>query len=308
MKPQFILNAVDINWGLGLDRSDPEDRAKLVGLLDILMTALEKSFDQGLDRNQVLLWLDTDLGEGALFRALSANIPTMLTFEIYTGGQIEDEIEDLSQVLERYKPAMLLLRVMNAATDMGQIGIPNGARQDKRPISPIDKHISIYDYASKFGIDIGWDVRKPRGEWPDSMVQSENALRTITIFQDAGLDPKIWVMNLPNVKVVADALNARVHIDDRKDVLTCFALEPIFWSAFSDQSEDLETVASTVLSATETISTMPGNAKTIVGAETYAKCLNQYVQSVRSSSEVSDAISSLFMSLSQVSKRELVSV
>ncbi len=308
MKPEFILNAVDVERGLRLDRSDPEDRARIVGLLHILVNALELSFDAGLERDRVLLWLDADVGEGTLFRALSANIPTMLAFEIDTGGQIEDEIEELSRILERYKPNFLLLRVMNAAIDMGQISIPNGARQGTRPTSPIDKHISIYDFASKFGLDIGWDVRKPRGEWLDSMVQSENALRTITIFQDAGLDPKFWIMNLPNVRVVAEALNARVHIDDRTDVMTCFALEPIFWNSFSDQSEELDSLASPVLSATQTIATMPGNVKSIVGAETYAKCLNQYAQSIRSSDEITTAISSLFLSLSAASRGELVSV
>lgn len=308
MNPQFILNAADVEQGLRLDRTDPEDRARIVSIVDVLLDALELSIEQGLAREDVLLWLDTDIGEGSLFRALSAKIPTMLTFDIDTGGYLEATIEYLNEITERYRPDILLLRVMNAATDMGQISASTSASQMARAMSPIDKHISIYDFASSFGVDIGWDIRKPRGEWPDPLVQSENALRTITIFQDAGLDPAIWVMNLPTVKIVAEALSARTHIDDRTDVIACFALESIFWSAFREQNGDLHTVPPAVLNATEIIAAMPGNAKAIVGGETYATCLNQYAQSVQGADEVALAISSRFLTVSKALKIEHVPV
>ena len=308
MKPEFILNATDVERGLRLNRSDPEDRARLVRLVDLLLDALETAFEQGLDRDRVLLWLDTDIGEGSSFRALSMKVSTMLTYEIDTRNYLEAAIEELNEVTERYKPDALLLRVMNAATDMGQISASSSASQIARSLSPIDKHISIYDFASTFGVDIGWDIRKPRGEWPDPLVQSENALRTITIFQDAGLDPSIWLMNLPTVKIVAEALSARTHIDDRKDVIAGFALEPIFWNAFRDQNGDLETVPHSVLSATETIAMMPGNASAVIGGETYATCLNQYAQSVHSAEDVVTAISSRFLTISRSLKAEFVPV
>ena len=241
MKTEFILNATDVERGLRLNRSDPEDRARLVRLVDLLLDGLESSFERGLDREKALLWLDTDIGEGSLFRALSMKVPTMLTFEIDTRNYLEAAIEEINEVTELYKPDVLLLRVMNAAIDMGQISAPSTASQMARSLSPIDRHISIYDFASTFDAAIGWDIRKPRGEWPDPLVQSENALRTITIFQDAGLDPSIWVMNLPTVKIVAEALSARTHIDDRTDVIAGFALESIFWNAFRDQNGDLGT-------------------------------------------------------------------
>ncbi len=308
MKPEFILNAADVERGLRLNRSDPEDRARLVGLVDLLLDALELSFDQGLQRHEVLLWLDADIGEGSLFRALSAKIPTMLTFDIDTRAYLEATIEDLNEVTERYKPDVLLLRVMNAATDMGQISAPSIPSQMARSMTPIDKHISIYECASSFGVEIGWDIRKPRGEWPDPLVQSENALRTITIFQDAGLDPSIWLMNLPTVKIVAEALSARTHIDDRTDVIACFALESIFWSAFREQNGDLDTVPPSVLNATEAIASMPGNAKAVVGGETYATCLNQYAQSARAANETASAIASRFLAASNALRVEHVPV
>lgn len=308
MKPEFILNATDVERGLRLNRSDPEDRARLVGLIDLLLEALELSFERGLSRDEVLLWLDTDIGEGSLFRALSANIPAMLTFDIETGGYIEAAIEDLNEVTERYKPDVLLLRVMNAATDMGQISASSSPSQMARSMSPIDKHISIYEFASSFGIDIGWDIRKPRGEWPDPLVQSENALRTITIFQDAGLDPSIWVMNLPTVRIVAEALSARTHIDDRADITTCFALESIFWTAFREQNGELSDAPPVVLNATKSIAAMPGNAKAIIGGETYATCLNQFAQSVRPADNVAAAISSRFLAVSDALRAEHVPV
>ncbi|MYA60470.1 MAG: hypothetical protein F4X40_07970 [Chloroflexi bacterium] len=308
MKPEFILNATDVERGLRLNRSDPEDRARLVRLVDLLLDGLETSFERGLERDQVLLWLDTDIGEGSLFRALAMKVPTMLTFQIDVRNYLEAAIEEINEVTELYKPDVLLLRVMNAATDMGQISAPSSASQMARSLSPIDKHISIYDFASTFGIDIGWDIRKPRGEWPDPLVQSENALRTITLFQDAGLDPSIWVMNLPTVKIVAEALSARTHIDDRTDVVACFALESIFWSAFREQNGDLDTVPPSVTNATQAIATMPGNAIAVVGGETYATCLNQYAQSVHTAEDVVSTISSRFLTVSKSLKAEFVPV
>ena len=125
---------------------------------------------------------------------------------------------------------------------MGQISAPSGGLQLPNSMTPIDKHISIFDFASTFGVKIVWDIRKPRGEWPDPMLQSENALRTISKFQDAGLDPAMWIMNLPAVRIVAETLSARTHIDDRNDVVACFALDTIFWTAYRTQNDDLDTL------------------------------------------------------------------
>ena len=308
MKSEFILNATDVERGLRLDRTDPEDRARLVGLIDILLNALELSFDQGLSRKVVLLWLDVDIGEGALFRALSAKIPTMLTFEFDPFGHLEAAIEEMNEITTRFKPDVLLLRVTNAASEMGQISAPSNPSQTARSMSPIDKHIGIYDFASTFGVDIGWDIRKPRGEWPDPLIQSENALRTITIFQDAGLDPAIWVTNMPTVRLVAEALSARVQIDDRSDVMTCFALESVFWPAFRDLNEELDIVPPVVLNATEAIAAMPGNARAIVGGETYAACLNQFAQSMRKPDDVAAALAARFLAVSDALRAGHVSV
>ena len=299
MKPEFILNATDMERGLRLDRSDPEDRARIVALIDILLDALEMSFDQGLSRNEVLLWLDADIGEGSLFRSISAGIPTMLSFEFDTSGHLEGAIEDLSEVTERYKPEFLLLRVLNAASELGPPDPRSDAGRFALKPSPIENHISLYDSVSTFGVDIGWDIRKPRGEWPDPLVQSENALQTITLFQDSGLDPSIWVMNLPTVKIVAEVLSSRTHIDDRNDVMACFALEPIFWNAFRDQNEDLYAVPQAVMNATRTVTEIPGNAKAVVGGETYAKCLNQYAQDMCDAEDAAEAIAARFMALSE---------
>ena len=306
MKREFILNAAHIERGLRLNRSDPEDRARIVELIDILIDALELSFKDGIDKRDCLLWLDSDIGEGSLFRALASDIPTMLTFDVDPRGYLEAIIEEMGEVTEKFKPDVLLLRVTSAAIDMGQISAPVNPSKIARSMSPIDKHISIYDFASSFGFDIGWDIRKPRGEWPDPLVQSENALRTITIFQDAGLDPSIWVMNMPTVRIVAEALSARTHIDDRNDVTACFALESIFWAAFRNQPDQLDIVPQTVLSASEAISAMPGNAKAIVGGETYATCLNQFSQATRDANDVVAAIASRFLTLADAIRAEYV--
>ena len=308
MKPEFILNAADLERGLRLDRSDPEDRARLVRLVDLLLDALELSFAEGLDRRETLLWLDADIGEGSLFRALACDIPTMLEFDFDPRGYLEATIEEITEVTEKFKPNVLLLRVNNAASEMGKISAQSAPSQMARSMSPIDKHISIYDFASTFGVDIGWDIRKPRGEWPDPLIQSENALRTITIFQDAGLDPSIWVMNMPTVRIVAEALSARVHIDDRNDVMACFALESIFWPAFRNHRNELDVVPRAVLNATDVIASMPGNAKVIVGGETYATCLNQFAQSTLSSSDVASAIASRLLAVADAMRAEHVSV
>ena len=137
-----------------------------------MLDALELSFAEGLDRRETLLWLDADIGEGSLFRALACDIPTMLEFDFDPRVYLEATIEEITEVTEKFKPKVLLLRVNNAASEMGQISAVSSPSKMPRSMSPIDKHISIYDFASTFGVDIGWDIRKPRGEWPDPLIQS----------------------------------------------------------------------------------------------------------------------------------------
>ena len=308
LNPRFILNATEVERGLRLDRFDPEDRARIVGAIDILIGALETAFENGVDRNDVLLWLDSDIGEGSLFRALSSKIATLLTYDFDVRDYLEEAFDEMNEVTTKFKPDVLVLPVRNAATDMGQISASPSSLQLPNSMSPIDKHISIFDCASTLGVKIAWDVRKPRGEWPDPMLQSENALRTISKFQDAGLDPSMWIMNLPAVRIVAETLSARTHIDDRNDVLACFALDTIFWTAYRTQNDDLDALPAAVVAAIDAIDLIPGNARVIVGAETYAACLNEFAQSARSASEVTDSLAARFITIFEALNVEKVSV
>ena len=307
MNPSFIFNATDIERGLGLDRSDPEDRAHLVRLIDVLIDALEASFDKGLPRSESLLWLDTDLGEGSIFRALSGNTPTMLTFEFDVRDYLEAAIEEMTEVTRKFKPNVLLLPVLNAAQEMGQISAPSNVSQIARSMSPIDKHIGIYDFANTFDVTVAWDIRKPRGEWPDPMLQSENALRIISLFQDANLDPRFWVMNLPSVRVVAETLSARAHIDDRTDVAACFTLDTMFPLALGEQIE-IDALPNVVKSSTSTIAEMPGNAKVVIGAETFAACLREHLRGVIDTAATADGISSRLIAVWETVRSERISV
>ncbi len=308
MKPEFILNATEVERGLRLDRSDPEDRARIVGVIDILVGALEIAFDGGVERDDVLLWLDADIGEGSLYRAISSKIPTMLTYDFDVRDYLEEAIDEMSEITTMFKPQVLVLPVRNAATDMGQISAPSKSPKFSRSMSPIDKHIGVFDFASTFSVDIAWDIRKPRGEWPDPMLQSENGLRTITKFQDAGLDPSMWIMNLPSVRIVAETLSARTHIDDRNDIVACFALDTIFWTAYRTQNDDLDALPAAVSAAIDVIDTMPGNARTIIGAETYAACLNEFAQNSRTASDVAAALAARFIAISEALNVEKISV
>ncbi len=305
MNPEFILNATDIERGLGLDRSDPEDRARIVQLIDVLIDAIELSFERGLARGDSLIWLDTDIGEGSIFRALSSDIPTMLTFEFDVRDYLEAAIEEMNEVKTKFRPDVLLLPVRNAAQDMGTISVSNTVSQMTRSMSPIDKHIGIYDFANTFEVTVAWDIRKPRGEWPDPMLQSENALRTISMFQDANLDPRFWIMDLPSVRVVAETLSARAHIDDRSDVMPCFTMDTIFPLAFGDQAA-VDTLPNVVASTTGVIAEMPGNAKVIVGVETYAACLRELMRGKVNADDVANAISSRLSAISHTLRSERI--
>lgn len=307
MNPEFILNTTNVERGLGLDRTDPEDRAHLVGLIDVLIDALELSFDRGLVKSDALLWLDTDIGEGSIFRALSADIPTMLTFEFDVRDYLEAAIEEMTEVTRKFKPNVLLLPVMNAAQDMGQISAPSNVSQMARSMSPIDKHVGIYDFANTFDVTIAWDIRKPRGEWPDPMLQSENALRIISLFQDANLDPQFWVMDLPSVRIVAETLSARAHIDDRTDVLPCFTLDTTFPLALGEQVA-VDMLPNVVQSSAVAIGEMPGKAKVVIGAETFAACLRDLIRGASEASDIANAIANRFMAVSETLRSERISV
>ena len=307
VNPEFIFSATEVERGSGLDRADPEDRAYLVRLIDVLIDALEVSFERGLPRSDSLIWLDTDLGEGSIFRALSADIPTMLTFEFDVRDYLEAAIEEMTEVTRKFKPHVLLLPVLNAAQEMGQVSAPSNVSQIARSMSPIDKHIGIYDFANTFDVTVAWDIRKPRGEWPDPMLQSENALRIISLFQDANLDPRFWVMNLPSVRVVAETLSARAQIDDRNDVAACFTLDTIFPLALGEQIES-DALPNVVKSSTSTIAEMPGNAKVVIGAETYAACLRDHIRGVADAATTAEGIASRLMTIWETLRSERVSV
>ena len=301
MKPKIIFNTTDVERALRMDRSDPEDRVRLVGFIDVMIDALELAFERSIERDDIWLWLDADIGEGSLFRALSANIPAMLTFDFDERDYLEAVIEEMNEVTTKFKPDVLVLPVRNAASDMGQISAPSTSSQMARSMTPIDKYIGMYELAKSFDVDIAWDIRKPRGEWPDPMLQSENALRTISRFQDANLDPTMWIMNLPSVRIVAETLSARAHIDDRNDVMACFALEPIFWTIYRNENqESQDTLPKAVAVTLDGIANMPGNAKVIIGAETYSPCLNQISDSSGNSSDTASVLASRLIAVSEV--------
>ena len=307
MNLQLILNATAVESGLGLDRYDAEDRARLVKMIDALIDSLELVYEDGLPRSESLIWLDTDLGEGSIFRALSAGIPTMLTFEFAVRDYLEAAVEDMNAITTKYKPDVLLLPVLNAAQDMGNISEPGSAGQIAGSMTPIDKHIGIYDFANSFGVEVGWDVRKPRGEWLDPVLLSENALRVVSLFQDVSLDPRLWVMELPTIRIVAETLSARAHIDDRTDVMACFTLDAIFPLAFSEQTT-LSALPHAIESSAASVSEMPGNAKVVVGAETFAPCLREIGRGDATVEEITESIADRMSAVLEIMHRERVSV
>ncbi len=304
-KIEFIINAAEIDRGLYLDRRDPEDRVLLIGMIDVLFDALEASFDDGLARDRVALWLDDDICEGSLFRALSADIPSLLTFEFDIGDNLEAAIDNLSDATAKFKPEAFVIPVNDAASDISKPSRPSATGN---PASQLDKVVNLYDFISTLGVPMAWDIRGAHVEGSNPMLRHETALRTIALFQDIGLDPMAWIMNMPPVRVIAQTLNARVHIDDRNDVMACFALEAVTDSAIGNKPDTLTVLPDVVSDAVTTAAEMPGNVKVVIDNEVYGDLLVEYLHSNCRASEAADAIAQRLSAVSKLLRVEYVSV
>jgi len=138
-------------------------------------------------------------------------------------------------------------------------------------------------------------------------MQAENALRTISLFQDVGLEPTAWIVDMPSVRIAAQMLNARVHIDDRNDVLTCFTLESIAQAVNRHDRDPSTDIDNTVPDALNLASEMPGNVRVVIGNEIYGDALDGYLHSRCRGAEAVNAIAQRIAAVSRHISMERVS-
>ncbi len=269
------------------DRPTASERASIIGLIGIVYSAVHKTIQNGVAKHEICLWTDIEYGEGALFKSIGVDLPTLVNIEVHPRQQTAYEAEEIRETIIRYRPWAAAFPIAATAQRLNETrDIGETLRQD----------VFIHETLSSSEVPVVWDLRSSVDYKLDPRLRAENLLQVMATFQDVGLDPAGWILNLPENRAVTAILTGRAHIDDRNDIAICFCpnididIDSVALEA-CDNSEPSQ-IEPSLERALGDASRMPGNVRIAMGAGTFNRPLSMFAQQQLSDEEASNAIAS----------------
>ncbi len=232
--------------------SNAAERAEAVRLIGIIARGWELAIKDGGDADKTLLCAEPTLGEGALFKAIASNrqsmIPLPLQVENFNSMAFQEQINALSM---KFRPAAFSVPIAMEADRL---------RSEAERRSPIDVYESVHKGVKEIGIDIIWDLRRAEH---GAVSFEADVIQIIHTMQDASLEPRGWIVDLPERSETMAILTSMAHIDGREDVSIAF--DPSGYETLNETSvmrsqEENAKIASD-------IARTPGNTQILFGAK-----------------------------------------
>ncbi len=284
--PSLLIDATSLKHLISSsDRPTASERASIIGLIGIVYSAVHKAIQNGVAKHELCLWTDIEYGEGVLFKSIGVELPTLVNIEVHAGQQTAYEAEEIRETIARYRPWAAAFQVAATAQRLNETrDIGETLRQD----------VFIHETLSSSKVPVVWDLRNSTDHKLDLRLRAENLLQVMATFQDVGLDPAGWILNLPENRAVTAILTGRAHIDDRNDIAICFCPNIDIDSVALDAGENSEPsqIEPSLEQALIDASRMPGNVRIAMGAGTFNRPLSMFAQQQLSDEEASNAIAS----------------
>ncbi len=259
------------------------ERVTIVQLIDVVYSAIDRSVENGVPKQEIFLWADTELGEGALFRSITDELHTLVRVDLDNSdsqSRILDRIKDLTT---RYRPWALAVRVSTTAREL------NEAEDISNKLS---LYVFLHETLAAATVPLVWDLRNNTDPSLNSTLRAENDVQIMTTFQDAGLDPSGWILTHPGNRATTAILTGRAHIDDRNDVAVCFCPNVETVSLPSEQNPEPSQIEPSLKQALVDASRMPGNIRIALGLGSFKPPLTMLIENRLSAEEASNAIAS----------------
>lgn len=278
----MIVDLTSVVGAFGDVGDRAQDRARSVKLVNVVFDGLMQALADGLPRPHVRIWSDTTVGEGIMYRAISTEIPRMVTFHVDAEHHPADLETEVAQLVARFKPDTLCVPLSWHELRVAE----DASRRRLRAL-----YARLLEVGRHWETDIAWDIRSTSTPPVDNITDT---LKIMEWLQDRGLDPNAWALDLPVYDRFAMMLVARAHIDGNSEIQVMFRSE----GHRVEPQADLERV-------TERLATIDTSTQMLIGASYFSSELKRFVDGEADASEVTELIALRLAEVSAWADREL---
>lgn len=161
-------------------------------------------------KEQVTVWSDSRIGEGLLFKSISNNIPSMVTFRIDSESDLATLEYELNALVDRYHPSVVVV-------PLSWPELESSAPAKRRRIRAMAAR--VLEMCKQLQLDTAWDTGFTPVDTPDTAVDT---IKMMAWLQDRGLDPNSWILDTPISEPREMMMIGRAHIDGVTNIKLLF--------------------------------------------------------------------------------------
>lgn len=259
-----------------------QDRARSVKLVNVVFEGVLLALAEGLPQQTVRVWSDVAVGEGVLYRAISEEVPRMITFHVDAEHHPADLETEIGKLVSRFKPDTLCVPLSWHELRVAE----DSSRRRLRAL-----YARMLEVGRHWSTDIAWDIRSTSTPPVDNITDT---LKIMEWLQDRGLDPNAWTLDLPVYDRFAMMLVARAHIDGNSEIQVMFRSE----GHRVEPEESLELVS-------ERLPALGTSTQMLIGSTYFSTELKQFVDGDAGASEVAELIAQRLLDVATWTDREL---
>lgn len=242
---------------------------------------LEAIKDDPSLKTLLTVWSDARVGEGLLFKSITNNIPSMITFRIDSESDLASLEQELDETLHRYRPSVVVVPLSWPELESA----PPAKRRRIRSMAA-----RVLEICRSTGLDTAWDTGFEPVHTPDTAVDS---MKIMTWLQDRGLDPSSWILDLPISEQREAMMIGRAHIDGVSDIRLLFRTAEIAVDADIHRALRIDALAKS-----------RGAGQVYVGAPHFNSSLERLMDDELTADEVSTQVAETLTSLTRKYDRE----
>lgn len=193
------------------DTNTAAGRSQQVKLINVVFNGVLVAIQiEPSTKEQVTVWSDSRIGEGLLFKSISNNIPSMVTFRIDSESDLATLEYELNALVDRYHPSVVVV-------PLSWPELESSAPAKRRRIRAMAAR--VLEMCKQLQLDTAWDTGFTPVDTPDTAVDT---IKMMAWLQDRGLDPNSWILDTPISEPREMMMIGRAHIDGVTNIKLLF--------------------------------------------------------------------------------------
>ena len=201
-----------------------DERERAAALKQLVFEGLVQAIEGGIAKSQVAIWVDADLGEAVLLRARAMSMATAVSIgrpdmDPFRQGGLAEQIGKLARLGTSYAgvrvPCHPSMTREERDARLSALRMVSETCRSEGPALLLE----LVMLPSENGLQEDGGIL----EWNEKVrpLLTVEAMRDL---QDAGVEPRVWVVDPPAGARTAATIAAQAHLDDRVGVSVLFAV------------------------------------------------------------------------------------